>query len=138
MKAALLGTVAGILFGLSATLMKPVVESLHSEGWGAFGDWELWVMAIGGIVGFLVQQISLATGKLVPSVATVSVANPVVSVILGALILQERLDRNPPWHFVVAVAGLAVALLGAAIVSAAHEEGARNESTAVPVQPSLA
>ena len=137
-KAALLGTVAGILFGLSATLMKPVVESLHSEGWGAFGDWELWVMAIGGIVGFLVQQISLATGKLVPSVATVSVANPVVSVILGALILQERLDRNPPWHFVVAVAGLAVALLGAAIVSAAHEEGARNESTAVPAQPSLA
>ena len=95
MKAALLGTVAGILFGLSATLMKPVVESLHSEGWGAFGDWELWVMAIGGIVGFLVQQISLATGKLVPSVATVSVANPVVSVILGALILQERLDQEP-------------------------------------------
>jgi uncharacterized membrane protein len=116
--------------------MKPVVESLHSEGWGAFGDWELWVMAIGGIVGFLVQQISLATGKLVPSVATVSVANPVVSVLLGALILQERLDRTPPWHLVVAVAGLAVALLGAAIVSAAHEEGARLESTAA--QPSLA
>ena len=94
-KAAVLGTVAGILFGLSATLMKPVVESLHSEGWGVFGDWELWVMAIGGIVGFLVQQVSLATGKLVPSVATVSVANPVVSVILGALILHERLDRAP-------------------------------------------
>ena len=37
-KAAVLGTVAGILFGLSATLMKAVVESLHSEGWGAFGD----------------------------------------------------------------------------------------------------
>jgi uncharacterized membrane protein len=93
-------------------------------------------MAIGGIVGFLVQQISLATGKLVPSVATVSVANPVVSVLLGALILQERLDRTPPWHLVVAVAGLAVALLGAAIVSAAHEEGARLESAAA--QPSLA
>lgn len=135
-KAAVLGTVAGILFGLSATLMKPVVESLHSEGWGVFGDWELWVMAIGGIVGFLVQQVSLATGKLVPSVATVSVANPVVSVILGALILHERLDRDPPWHFVVAVAGLAVALVGAAVVSAAHEQGARAEATAV--QPSLA
>ena len=34
MKAALLGTLAGLLYGLSATLMKPVVEGLHTEGLG--------------------------------------------------------------------------------------------------------
>ena len=55
--------------------------------------------------------------------ATVSVANPVVSVMLGALVLLERLDRDPPWHAVVAVASLGVALLGAVVVSSAHEKG---------------
>jgi drug/metabolite transporter (DMT)-like permease len=31
-RAALLGTIAGMLYGLSATLMKPVVEGLHTDG----------------------------------------------------------------------------------------------------------
>jgi EamA domain-containing membrane protein RarD len=79
-------------------------------------------MALGGIVGFYFQQLSLATGRLVTSVATVSVLNPVVSVMLGALVLQERLDRTPPWHAVVAVGALATALLGAIIIASASEK----------------
>jgi drug/metabolite transporter (DMT)-like permease len=122
LKAALLGTVAGLLYGLSATLMKPVVENLHTEGLGGvISDWESWVWAAAGIVGFLFQQLSLSTGRLVPSVAAVSVANPVVSVILGALVLQERLDKNPPWHAVVAVGALCVALVGSVVISSARE-----------------
>ena len=91
-RAALLGTVAGLLYGLSATLMKPIVESLHTQGvGGTVAGWEFWVWAAAGIIGFLFQQLSLSTGRLVPSVASVSVANPIVSVMLGALVLQERL-----------------------------------------------
>jgi drug/metabolite transporter (DMT)-like permease len=127
--AAVFGAVAGILYGVSATLMKPVVENLHAEGAAAvLESWELWVMAIGGLVGFYVQQLSLATGKLVTSVATVSVVNPVVSVLLGALVLQERLDRDPPWHAVVAVGALAVALLGAVVAASASEEDTAPEA----------
>ena len=134
-KAAVFGAVAGILYGISATLMKPVVENLHAEGAVAvLESWELWVMAIGGLVGFYVQQLSLATGKLVTSVATVSVVNPVVSVLLGALVLQERLDRDPPWHAVVAVGALAVALLGAVVAASASEEDKAPEA----VQPAAA
>ena len=99
-------------------------------------SWELWVMAVAGIVGFYLQQISLATGRLVTSVATVSVANPVVSVLLGVLVLQERLDQPPAWHAVVAIGGLALALLGAVVVASASEEavGGRDgdRSTAPP------
>jgi len=122
MKAALLGTVAGLLYGLSATLMKPVVEGLHTEGvGGVVAGWEFWVWTAAGIVGFVFQQISLGTGRLVPSVAAVSVANPVVSVLLGALVLQERLDKNPPWHAVVAVGALCLALVGSVVISSARE-----------------
>jgi drug/metabolite transporter (DMT)-like permease len=142
-RAAVLGTTAGLLYGLSATLMKPVVEGVHAEGLAdVIAGWEFWIWAAAGIVGFLVQQLSLSTGRLVPSVATVSVANPVVSVLLGALVLQERLDKTPPWHAVVAVGALCLALLGAVVISSAREQ--RNETGQgvpeagpAPAQPSL-
>jgi drug/metabolite transporter (DMT)-like permease len=128
-KAAVFGAAAGILYGVSATLMKPVVEELHADGFASvLESWELWVMAVTGIVGFYLQQISLATGRLVTSVATVSVANPVVSVLLGVLVLQERLDQPPAWHAVLAIGGLALALLGAVVVASASEQEAEAEA----------
>jgi drug/metabolite transporter (DMT)-like permease len=128
-KAAVFGTVAGILYGVSATLMKPVVERLNADGVAeALASWELWVMAVAGLVGFYLQQVSLATGRLVTSVATVSVVNPVVSVTLGALVLEERLD---PSLRVVAVGGLVVALLGAVVFAAASVPGPRSAESVV-------
>jgi drug/metabolite transporter (DMT)-like permease len=132
-KAAVFGTTAGMLYGVSATLMKPVVEELHAEGAaGVLESWELWVMAVTGIVGFYLQQISLATGRLVTSVATVSVTNPVVSVLLGVLVLQERLDQPPAWHAVLAVGGLALALLGAVLVASASDHEQEADATSGP------
>src|SRR5262249_13686857 len=123
MRAALLGTIAGLLYGLSATLMKPVVENLHTEGvGGVVAGWQFWVWAAAGIIGFLFQQLSLATGRLVPSVAAVSVAHPVVSVMLGVLVLPEGPAQNPPWHAVVAVGALCLALFGSVVISSARDQ----------------
>ena len=59
-------TTAGVLYGVAATLMKPVVEAWHVDGLGQLlAGWQLWVMAAAGLVGFCLQQVSLATGKLV-------------------------------------------------------------------------
>ena len=55
-----------------------------------------------------------------------------MSVLLGALVLQERLDRDPPWHAVAAVGALAVALFGAILITSASE-GDADESAVVPV-----
>lgn len=120
MKAAVYGTVAGVLFGLSASLTKPTVEFLH-EGLGVMlSHWECYALAVAGVLGFVLQQVSLGTGHLAPSVATVSVANPVVSVLLGIALLDERLS-HPGWHVLVAVAGLVVALGGAILISLASQ-----------------
>lgn len=128
-RAALLGTVAGLLYGLSATLMKPVVENLHTEGLRhVVAGWQFWVWAAAGVIGFLFQQLSLATGRLVPSVAAVSVANPIISVMLGALVLQERLEKSPPWHAVVAIGALCLALVGSVVISSARETTEEAES----------
>jgi len=137
-RAATLGTLAGVLYGLSATLMKPVVENFHADGAGAvLSGWEFWAMAAAGLVGFVVQQLSLSTGRLVPSVATVSVANPVISVMLGALVLQERLDKDPEWHAVLGVGGLALALFGAVLIASAEEKEKAEAPAQATARPSL-
>jgi drug/metabolite transporter (DMT)-like permease len=138
-KAAVFGATAGVLYGVAATLMKPTMETWHTDGLGTvLGGWQFWLMVVGGGVGFYLQQVSLATGRLVTSVATVSVVNPVVSVLLGALVLQERLDRDPEWHAVVAIAALAVALLGATLIASASEQGASSTSRPTRPEPALA
>ena len=114
MKAAVYGTVAGLLFGLSSALTKPTLEFLHQSVGTMLSHWECYALAIAGVLGFLLQQVSLGTGRLAPSVATVSVANPLVGIVIGTLLLDERLSR-PVWHIVVAVIGLALALVGAVV-----------------------
>jgi drug/metabolite transporter (DMT)-like permease len=135
MKAAVYGTVAGILFGLSAALTKPTVEFLHDGIDELLSHWEPYALAVAGVLGFVLQQVSLGTGRLAPSVATVSVANPVVGILLGAILLDERLSR-PAWHVAVAYIGLGVALAGAVVISIAREAAHGKEEQ--PVVPATA
>jgi drug/metabolite transporter (DMT)-like permease len=124
--AAVYGSVAGILFGLSAALTKPTVEQLH-EGVGVMlSHWHCYALAVAGVLGFVLQQVSLGTGRLAPSVATVSVCNPIVGVLLGVAIFDERLSR-PTWHIVVAVIGLVLALGGAVLISLASQPSTEPE-----------
>jgi drug/metabolite transporter (DMT)-like permease len=121
-KAAGYGASAGILFGLSASLTKPTVEMLHVSVEDVLSSWEVYALLVAGGIGFLLQQVSLGTGRLAPSVATVSVANPVVSILIGVSLFDERLSR-PAWHVVVALVGLGAALAGAVLISGAGEPG---------------
>ncbi len=120
-KAGLYGAAAGILFGLSASLCKPTVEIFHDDGVASvLSSWEFYAFALAGIIAFVIQQVSLATGRLAASVAAVSVFNPLVSILIGTVLLQERLSE-PTWHKVVAYSGLALALAGAIAISRATE-----------------
>jgi drug/metabolite transporter (DMT)-like permease len=129
-KAAVYGTVAGILFGLSASLTKPTLDYLHESIDELLSHWEPYALAIAGVLGFVLQQISLGTGKLAPSVATVSVANPIVGILIGIFLLDERLSR-PAWHVAVAFLGLGVALVGAVLIALARHESVDGEERPV-------
>ena len=68
--------------------------------------------------------------------ATVSVANPIVGILIGTLLFDERLSR-PAWHVVIAVIGLGLALAGAVAISLAHEVAKkRTEASALRTRPS--
>jgi drug/metabolite transporter (DMT)-like permease len=129
MKAAVYGTVAGIMFGLSSALTKPTLDYLHESVGTMLSHWECYALAIAGVGGFVLQQVSLGTGRLAPSVATVSVANPLVGILIGVFLLDERLSR-PAWHVVVASVGLGLALVGAVMISLARESSKAEAPTA--------
>ena len=126
-RAALYGIAAGVLFGTSACLAKPTVEMLH-DGVTVLLHWEFYAMAVAGVTAFVLQQVSLGIGRLATSVATVSVSNPIVAVIIGVTLFAENL-AEPTWHQVVAFCGLVVALLGAVAISMAHGGGGTGATT---------
>jgi drug/metabolite transporter (DMT)-like permease len=76
LRAAVLGAGAGLLFGLSATFDKPVINDLHVSIGTAATAWATWGLLGFGFVAFLIQQLSLATGQLATAMAAVSVCNP--------------------------------------------------------------
>ena len=62
MKAAVYGTVAGMLFGLSSSLTKPTLDYLHQSVGTMLSHWECYALAVAGVLGFVLQQVSLGTG----------------------------------------------------------------------------
>jgi hypothetical protein len=131
LRAAVLGGCSGLLFGLSATFDKPVINDLHVSIGATATDLATWGLLGFGAAAFLIQQLSLATGQLAPAMAAVSVANPGVSVVLGILLCEERLTR-PTWHVLVAVVALLAALAGAALITLANRETQMPSAAAAP------
>ena len=119
-RAALFGVVSGILYGTSACLAKPTLEQLDQGVASVLSSWEFYAMVLAAVAAFVLQQISLSEGFLATSVATVSVFNPIVSVLIGILLFDERLS-DPRWHKVVAFAGMGLAMGGAIAISKARE-----------------
>jgi drug/metabolite transporter (DMT)-like permease len=120
-RAAALGAAAGIWFGLSATFTKETLEQLHHGVAYTLEHPEVYGLLGFGAIAFVVQQLSLATGQLAPAMAAVSVLNPLVSVLLGVLLFDERLTR-PWWHVLVAALALLGALYGAVQITLSNRE----------------
>ncbi|HEY6654022.1 MAG TPA: DMT family transporter, partial [Solirubrobacterales bacterium] len=94
LRAAFLGTASGLLFGLVSALTKGAVEVLQDDGAGVLANWHLCVLIVVGFAGMTITQLSLGTGILPPAVATSSIFNPAVSVVLGLTLFEERVHHS--------------------------------------------
>lgn len=109
LKAALLGTAAGLTFGLLSCLTKEVVEVFEDDGVVAmFEDWQLYAILALGFVGMTITQQGLQTGVLPPEVATSSIFNPALSVVLGLALFEESIHRSAVDSVAAALALLAM------------------------------
>jgi drug/metabolite transporter (DMT)-like permease len=119
-RAALLGAASAIAFASSAILTKAFMHYL-GEGIFAWVDhWEPYAMAVVIITGFVVMQSSFQTGHMAASVAGMQAPGPVVSVVLGAGLLDETIKVDTVAQVFLVVVSL-MAVVGAIIELAQAE-----------------
>ena len=110
-RAMLLGSAAGLSFGLLSVLTKAVTHLLSSDIARAFVTWQIY-LAIGiGIVALTVSQSAYQAGPLAFSMPFIGVLEPLVAVIIGDAVLGEAV-RLTEGEFVLELAAAAVACLG--------------------------
>jgi hypothetical protein len=121
MRAALLGTAAGLLFGFVSALTKGAVEILEDDGLAMFADWHIYALTVAGFGGMTLTQMALQTGVLPPAVATSSIFNPALSVLLGLTLFQEAIHKDA-LESVLAVAALVAMFAGVAALALGQRE----------------
>ncbi|MFC7657762.1 DMT family transporter [Pseudonocardia benzenivorans] len=91
-----LATATGVLYGVTAGLMKVVTGQLRVGWTEPFGHMALYVVCVIGPLGFLLSQNTFQQGKLMsPAVAVITSVDPVVGVLIGVGWLGEQLDTSP-------------------------------------------
>ena len=128
-RAGLLGTAGGILFGLSAALTKTTV-SLFDEGiWAVLWDWHVYALVIVSIAAFWLEQAALQTGALAAAVATTMAFDPLSSLVYGIVLFDEALHESAI-GYAISLLSLATALVGLVIL--ARAKGAEAPRGAAP------
>jgi hypothetical protein len=112
-----LALACGICYGVSAFLVKMVV----GRGFpGLLTDWPIYALAIIAPVGFILNQDAFqsSTGTVIaPVLSIITACDPIISIALASVWLNEKLNNTP-----LGIAGEVVALLlmVTGIVTIAH------------------
>jgi drug/metabolite transporter (DMT)-like permease len=119
-KAALLGTAAGSLLGLTAGMTKATVTRFDEGFVHVFADWHVYVLVAFELLAFSLLQSALATGALAPAIATNMSVETVMSIVLGIVLFKEDLHGSPAL-LAVSIVGLLISFIGVVIL--ARSEG---------------
>lgn len=131
-RAGLLGTAGGILFGLAAALTKTVVSGFGDGFTPVVTDWHLYALIPVSIVAFWLEQAALQTGALAAAVATTMAFDPLSSLLFGIVLFDESLHESTAGITLTALS-LVVTLAGLVLLARAKQ---RPEAS--PPQPALA
>jgi hypothetical protein len=102
-----LALACGIFYGVAAFLVKLVTADFGGGLAGLFSNWPIYALSIVGPLGFLLNQNAFQRGVLIaPVLAVITVCDPIVSIGLARVFLNEKLATSP-----AGIAGEVVALL---------------------------
>jgi drug/metabolite transporter (DMT)-like permease len=88
-----LALACGICYGVSAFLVKLVITDASGGLTGLLTDWPIYALAVVGPLGFLLNENAFQQGTLIaPVLAIITTCDPVISVFLGWLWLNEKLN----------------------------------------------
>jgi drug/metabolite transporter (DMT)-like permease len=118
-KALLFGSAAGVAFAMQSAVTKVFVTVIGQGFSAVLSSWTVYVLIASALVGFVLQQSSLRTGVLAPAMASSNAVTLFGSVAFGASVFGESLSSGGA-RLAPAVIGLAVALVGIVLLSAAQ------------------
>jgi hypothetical protein len=93
-RAALLGTAAGISFGVSALLTKALMHYLGDGILAWVPHWEPYALAVTAIGGVVIAQSAFQTGALAASVGSTESIAPMSAAVLGLVLLNEHVTTD--------------------------------------------
>ncbi|MGH3320126.1 MAG: DMT family transporter [Streptosporangiaceae bacterium] len=128
-----LALAAGVLYGITAGLIKVVVGQMNSGGFFApFVDWTLYAVCVVGPVGFLLNQNAYqAEAVAAPALAVITTVDPLIGIGIGQMWLGENIHTG-----LVPVVGEVVALIVmAAGITALSHRAPHLRREAVPAPP---
>lgn len=124
-RAVLLAVAVGVLFGVVAVLTKIVMHLLTHDGLGrVLSAPALYLLVLLGVIAVLLQQSAFHAGSLQTSVPTMLVLEPVIAVVLGAVVLGEHMTVSGVDAVAIAIA---IAAMTAATIALGRDEGALEE-----------
>ena len=114
-----LALACGVNYGVAAFLIKLVTSEFGGGPAQVFTDWPIYVFAVVGPAGYILNQNAYQQGTLLaPVQAIISAADPIISIALGIGWLEVRLRGGP-----LAIAGEVISLLlltGGIVMTAYH------------------
>ena len=91
-RAAFLSAAAGIVYGVTAAITKSAAHLLDLGFTHAALSWKPYVGICLGIGGMVMDQSAYQAGPLASSLPALTVADPVVSIIIGAVLFEEGVE----------------------------------------------
>jgi drug/metabolite transporter (DMT)-like permease len=90
-RAAWFGASAAISFAFTAAFAKEVTQQIGVRWYGPFQSWQIWGMALTGVVGIFLTQNAFHAGPVTASQSTLVIVDPLVSLLLGIGLFGDNL-----------------------------------------------
>jgi hypothetical protein len=133
--AAALGTAAGLAFAAAAGLLKETVDVVSRGAGALLTAWPGYALVVVGGTGLLLNQLAYRAGPLRASLPAITTVNPIVSLVIGVAVFDERFRSGGPYLAgeVLGLVLIAVAAVGLTRSGAGEAGGPVAEEDRRPV-----
>jgi drug/metabolite transporter (DMT)-like permease len=115
----LLASAGGILYGLTAGLIKVVIFQASEGPVAVLQHWSLWTMLAVGVNALLLSQRAYHAARLSITMPILNIADVLVAIAFGVMVFGERIFTSPV-HLLAELAGLL--LMGVGVWQLARQE----------------
>jgi len=94
-RAALIGGASGVLFGLQDAMTHWALHWAHRDFGHLLISWQTYVLVIASIYALTLSQSAYEAGRLSAALPPMTVAEPVIGVLIGMMALNEQFNNSP-------------------------------------------